>query len=159
MTKKELIHAIASHLQRELSAIEQAARAAHEAATHDESRAEDSHDTRGLEASYLAGAQAARAAEIQKQIQLIQQLPPKEFGPTDPIGLGACVELKQAGRSAHYFLVAQGGGMQIELSGKKLNLISAISPIGEELLGRKRGDSLEVESQAGLRAYEVVAVS
>jgi transcription elongation GreA/GreB family factor len=159
VTKKELIQAIVSHLQQELTQMETAARAAHEAATNPESQAEDSHDTRGIEASYLAGAQAKRAADIQKQIQLIQLLPTKTYTAQEPISLGACVELVQDGRKALYFLIPQGGGIQLPWGSQKLNLISSSSPLGEELLGRKQGDTIEVESQNGVREYEVTAVS
>ena len=60
--KQAIIDRLVEKLQSEAEALVRAAQAAHEAATHEESRAEDHHDTRGLEASYLAGAQAQRAA-------------------------------------------------------------------------------------------------
>ena len=56
--KQKLIEAILLELESELSVLADAAKAAHLAATHEESVAEDPHDTRGVEASYLAGAQA-----------------------------------------------------------------------------------------------------
>ena len=157
--KKQLIDAIIQHLQTEFSNIEKAARAAHEAATNPESQAEDSHDTRGIEASYLAGAQAKRAEDLQKQIQLIQLLPVKDFTDRDAIGLGACVELSQKGQISFCFLVPQGGGVQLVVAGKKLQLITPQSPMGEELLGRKKGDSVEVESKLGIREYQVVGLT
>src|SRR4051812_18493840 len=70
--KQELIQIIMAQLNSELELITQSAKAAHEAATHEESRAEDSHDTRGLEASYLAGAQMARAEALKKTIASYQ---------------------------------------------------------------------------------------
>ena len=158
MKKRELIQSIVQQLEMELAVLENAARAAHEAATHAESRAEDSHDTRGLEASYLAGAQAKRAAEIKRQIQLIQQLPVREFSATDAIGLGACVELQSKGKRSLFFLVPQGGGMQLPLGEQKVNLISSISPMGEELLGRKEGERIEVENPGGIREYIITAI-
>src|SRR5581483_11142644 len=60
MDKRRLVETVQQHLAEELATLMQAAKAAHEAATHEESKAEDQHDTRGLEASYLAGSGAAR---------------------------------------------------------------------------------------------------
>ena len=44
----------------ELEVIKKSAEIAHDDATHEESRAENKYDTRGLESSYLAGAQMER---------------------------------------------------------------------------------------------------
>ena len=55
MNKSKILAAILEKLQSEIDALVRAAKSAHEAATHEESRAEDHHDTRGLEASYSAG--------------------------------------------------------------------------------------------------------
>jgi transcription elongation GreA/GreB family factor len=159
LEKKQLIDEIVAHLNQELSVIQNAARAAHEAATHDESRPEDEHDTRGIEAAYLAGAQANRAAEIQKQIHLVQLLPVRSFEENDPIALGACIDLDQEGRKSTFFLVAQGGGISFTVNGKKIHLITPQSPIGESLLGKKKGDWIEVESQSGTREYQIVGIS
>ncbi|NBU22139.1 hypothetical protein EBS43_12140, partial [bacterium] len=60
--KSQILASIVQKLNHELQTIELSAQAALEAATHEESKAEDQHDTRGLEASYLARAQASRAA-------------------------------------------------------------------------------------------------
>src|ERR1700734_932463 len=93
--KTELITQIRLKLETELQSITLAAKAAHEAATHEESKAEDSHDTRGIESSYLAGAQAQRASEILQQIHGYKFMKLKEFSSKDPIAATALVELRQ----------------------------------------------------------------
>ena len=65
MKKQELISAFITQLERDLVTMKEAARNTLQAATHEESKAENEYDTRGLEASYLAGAQSKRAAEIE----------------------------------------------------------------------------------------------
>jgi hypothetical protein len=164
--KKEIIAEILSRLEQELEVIQRSAKAAHEAATHEESRAEDSHDTRGLESSYLAGAQAKKAAEIQQQILLYKFLEAKSFSAKDLIAPTAVVEVESAWKPAKksiYFIAPGGGGlaagMKIQYGSELLHVLTPVSPLGEELIGRKVGDMVEVEAQGGMREYEILAVS
>src|SRR3954471_18577763 len=118
MDKRQLVETIQAHLIDELAALVQAAKAAHEAATHEESKAEDSHDTRGLEASYLAGAQAQRAAELQSQITMWKFLPLREYGAEDLACPGALIELEHGKTRAFYFIAPRGGGLVMRLEGR-----------------------------------------
>ena len=68
MNKKQIIKSFEEQIAQALSVMTQAALHAHEAATHGESKAEDQYDTRGLEASYLAGAQSRRAMELEEAL-------------------------------------------------------------------------------------------
>jgi hypothetical protein len=163
--KKEIIAEILSRLEQELEVITRSAKAAHEAATHEESRAEDSHDTRGLESSYLAGAQAKKTAEIQQQILIYKFLEVKTFSPEDLIAPTAVVEIESAGKPVKksiYFIAPGGGslaaGMKIQYGSELLQILTPVSPLGEELIGRKVGDTVEVEAQGGMREYEILAV-
>src|SRR3954466_5889588 len=118
MDKRRLVETIKTHLAEELATLMQAAKAAHEAATNDESKAEDAHDTRGLEASYLAGAQAQRAAELQAQITMGKFLPLREYGPEDVACPAALVELEHGQTRAFYFIAPQGGGLITQMDGR-----------------------------------------
>jgi transcription elongation GreA/GreB family factor len=158
INKTQLIDEIRSRLEQEFEAITLAANAAHEAATHEESRAEDQHDTRGLESSYLAGAQAQRAAEIQQQIHLYKHLDVKSFSEKDPIASSAVVELESGGKKSLYFIGPLGGGMKLQFGNQLIQVITPRSPLGEELMGRKKGDSVEIEAQGGLREFEITTV-
>ena len=55
MNKSQLLKEIVAALGESLETLERAARASHNEATHESSRAESKYDTRGLEAAYLAG--------------------------------------------------------------------------------------------------------
>ncbi len=157
--KQELVRIISAQLASELEVITQSAKAAHEAATHEESIAEDSHDTRGLEASYLAGAQTARAEALKKTISTYQFMNMRDLQADDAIDLGALVELKSNGRKFYYFLVGQGGGLVVTFEGKTIQIVTSLAPLGEALLGKKVGDLVEVEVQGVQREYTVIAVS
>jgi len=157
--KSELIEHILAHLSQEVASLERSAQAAHEAATHEESKAEDHHDTRGLEASYLAGAQAARVAELQAIISNFQFSKPRNFSPSDPIAAGALVELDCEGKRTWVFLVVQGGGLTLKLGGSRIvQVITPQAPLGDALLGKRAGEAVEVEGQKQSREYEVVSV-
>lgn len=156
--KKVLIERILAKLGDELAAIEKSARAAHEAATHEESRAEDSHDTRGIEASYLAGAQAVRAAELQDLISIYKFLPLRDFKAGDPIAPSALIEVEIGGRTARYFFVGRGGGISVQFPGGPVQVITPQAPLGEGLQGRRVGELIEVEVQGALREYTVLSV-
>jgi transcription elongation GreA/GreB family factor len=157
MNKKELIHLLQVHLAQELAHLLDAARAAHEAAIHEESKPEDSHDTRSVEASYLAGAQAQRAAEIQQQITMYKFMPVRDYGKGDAICPGSLVELELKKTRAFYFIAPQGGGLVTTLDGKPVQVITPQSPMGEALLGKKVGDTVEVEIRDSTREYKIIS--
>lgn len=158
LAKRELLEAIVAELSRELDALTAAAKAAREAATHEESKPEDQYDTRGLEASYLAGAQAERAAQIQKMISQFRLMSPEEAPAGAPIALGSLVELVFSGRKSLYFLASQGGGVSVQVGGRTIQVLTPQAPLGEALLGRRSGDSVEVEVQGSEREYLIASV-
>jgi transcription elongation GreA/GreB family factor len=156
--KKELIRLIVKTLNQELESLASSAKAAHEAATHEESKAEDAHDTRGLEASYLAGAQMARIEALRKTISILQHSEFKDIQPGGAIESGALIELESGGKRSLCFLVSQGGGISLPFQGKSVQVITPQSPLGEALLGRSVGEEVEVEAQKGIREYEIIKV-
>src|SRR5438128_143839 len=97
LSKRHLLKRIIAALTRSLSVLERAARASHEEATHESSRAESKYDTRGLEAAYLAGGQARQTKEILDAIGRYGTLALKKFAPGAPIDLTALVELETDG--------------------------------------------------------------
>lgn len=86
MDKKKLVAAICTQLELDLETQKAAALATYEAATGEESKAENEYDTRGLEASYLAGAQAKRVGEIEELLTIYKFVELKKFTAKDVIG-------------------------------------------------------------------------
>ena len=152
MDKAALQRAIIQHLETEIANLNEAALAAHEAATHAESKAEDQYDTRGLEASYLAGAQAKRAGEIEQALVSVRSVEPRLWAPQEPIAIGALVEL-QAGeggaKRSYHFLAAHGGGLTVQFEGRDIQVLTPQSPVGAALMGEQKGAEIEVEIRAG----------
>lgn len=158
--KARVIQAVLDRLSTERETLIASARAAHEAATHSESAAEDQYDTRGLEASYLAGAQAQRVAELENRLQLFQSMKTSVSAlRCETVEIGALVTLELSGKPMHYFLVGEGGGLSVQVDGKTVNLITPQAPLAELLLGRQAGDEVDLEIQGQWREYQVLEVS
>jgi transcription elongation GreA/GreB family factor len=159
MDKRAVVQQIKAYLTEELEMHTQAAKAAHEAATHDESRAEDQYDTRGLEASYLAGAQAKRADEIRQLLLMYKYMPMRPFGPEDVVCAGALVELEFNKTRAYYYIAPQGGGLITRVDGQPVQVLTPNSPIGDAIAGHRVGDLIEVEVRDSVREYKIVSIS
>jgi transcription elongation GreA/GreB family factor len=158
MDKHSLIKKLEAQMVSDLQVLTQAALHAHEAATHSESRAEDQYDTRGLEASYLAGAQSKRALELEECLAIYRHIDVIEFGPTIPIAATAVVELESEGKRSYFLMMPKGGGMSAEFNGKMIHVVTPQSPMGSALLGRRAGDQIEVEIQRIVRDYDILRV-
>lgn len=158
MNKKELIAAFITRLEDDLEMMKAAARATYEAATHEESKAENEYDTRGLEASYLAGAQAKRAAEIDEALSLFRGLTFAEFTDDDPVSSTALVSLDLDGKKSLVLFMPKGGGLSAQLAGESVQIVTPSSSLGEALLGLKVGDVAEFEVGARTRECEVLGI-
>ena len=159
MNKASLIEQIIANLTESLFVLEKAARASHEEATHESSRAESKYDTRGLEAAYLAGGQARQAKEILDSIQAYGGLGTRDFAPGEPIDLTALVELDADGMPSTYFIGPKSGGLEITRQGKEITVITPQSPLGQTLLHRKAGQRWAAKLGGRTVKYQIVSVS
>ena len=159
MNKRALVQKILDHLSAELALYQKAARAAHAEATHEQSKAENKYDTRGLEASYLARGQSRQAAEIVQAIEQFKKLPLKNYSPNDAIDLGAIVELQGKAERSFYFIGPRAGGTEILHEKKEVLVITPPSPLGQQLVRKKQGDRLQIEIGGRQNVYSVVSVS
>ncbi len=159
MKKSALIKKIVAALTAEIELYAKSARAARAEATHEQSKAENKYDTRGLEASYLARGQSKQIMEIEGAIKEFESLPARDFGPAEPIDLGALVELETRGEKQLYFIGPRAGGTEVVYLKKTVLVITLQSPLGQQIAGKKQGDKLRMEI-GGLRdTYQVVSVS
>jgi len=86
--------------------------------------------------------------DLLKQVTLIEQTK----GSTGGVALGSRVTLKINGKEEVFMVV---GEWEADPAAKK---ISHESPLGKALLGKMKGDKVEVEAPAGKVMYTVVAV-
>jgi len=158
MNKRALIEKIVKQLTSDLEGYLRAARAAHAEATHEQSRAENKYDTRGLEASYLARGQSKQAAEIEAAIEAFGKLDGRAFAPGERVALGALVELEGAGERTIYFIGPKAGGTEVIHQKREVLVITPQSPLGEQLMGRKQGESLQMKIAGAMNKYLVTSV-
>jgi transcription elongation GreA/GreB family factor len=159
INKAEVLKQIVARLQDSLSLLEKAARASHEEATHESSRAESKYDTRGLEAAYLAGGQARQARDILDAIKVYAELPTRDFAKADTIDVSAMVTLDFDGTRSSYFIGPKSGGLEINYNGEEVVVITPQSPLGQNLMGRKLGERWTTKTGGSTIKYHVVSVS
>ena len=158
MNKQAVLEKILHQLRAELALFTTTARATHAEATHDENKAEDKYDTRGLEASYLAMGQLKQAEEAQLAVQTFEALTVRAFGAGDAISLGALVVIEGQGRNC-YFIGPRAGGTEVKLNGQTVLVITPQSPLGRQLMGRKQDDALQLDLGGRSSAARITSVA
>jgi len=160
MNKDALVTKIITSLEADYSLLLQAAKAAHDAATHEENIPDDKYETLALEASYVAQGQASRAQEIKRAVQAFRGLLLQVFSDETPIRMSALVELEDSdeGHLRTVFLGPAAGGLRLHFDGREIMVISLASPLGQELIGKECGDLVELKSGT-MREYEIISVS
>lgn len=154
--RAEVHQSILLQLEEELRFVEQASKAAHEAATSEESKPENEYDTRALEASYLAEAQAKRALELKRMIAGLRSMP--RTGKSNEIESGCVVELDAEGTSVFYVVLPFGAGLSATVNGKKVSVVTLESPLGQALAGKKLGDTFEFRRAGTAKEFAVLKV-
>jgi transcription elongation GreA/GreB family factor len=158
LNKRIIIKKILGKLADELEVYFRAAKFARAEATHEQNKAENKYDTRGLEASYLAHGQSKQAAELEAAIADFENLNARAFTKEEPIGVGALVELEVGGDTSFYFIGPRAGGTEVLHDRKEILVITPQSPLGTQLTGKKAGDQLELKFGGELRAAKLLSV-
>ena len=157
--KRELVDELLAKLEDELANMRRAAKDAREAATHEEAKPENDKDTRALEASYLAGAQAARVRDIEVAMKAIGSMPLLDLAGGKTIQSSAVVTLEDEDEERTTFFVAPfGGGITLSALGIAAQVVTPPSPRGQALLGRVEGDVIEVRGTRPGPARELTIV-
>lgn len=160
MDKKKLLEKLIEQLESKLQILIQSAHDARDAATHEDSKAENKYDTRGLEASYLAGAQAKRAGELQVTIDVLTKLELQSFSDDSQIDLTSLIKTEVNGEDVRWlFLLPKAGGEKFEYSGEIIQTITSHSPLGSLLLNKSVGDVVELTINKTISEYEVLSLS
>jgi len=144
MTKEFLRQQILTQLRADLTLQTSAAQLARDEAIDEESRPENKYDTHSQEAAYLAEGQARLAAEITESIAIMQSMELPDFTADAAIAVGALVEVGNSKRNDWYLIAPRAGGMELKTpDGREVLLITPSSPLGRQLMGRRRGDQVQ----------------
>ena len=159
MDKLLLQQQVLKRLAEDLLQAEQAVRAAHETATHEENIAENKYDTLGLEAAYLATGQVRRAEAIRKALANWRQLRPRPYDVRKGIQLGALVYMVDSDdKQQHLFLGPDGGSMKLVSGTQLVQVISSEAPLGRAMLGKCEGDEVSIQVALIRQQFEVLRV-
>lgn len=158
MNKPALLKKFIAELEKKIALYVGAASAAHAEATHEESRAEDKYDTRGLEASYLAAGQSRQMAETAAALQQFVALKMRKFSANDAIDLTAVVEVESKAETTVYFIGPAAGGTEVVHEKKNVMVITPQSPLGQQLAGKKQGDRLKMKVGRFVDDYHIARV-
>ncbi len=154
MKKTTINQALIAELEDDLRRLRAANEEASAGATHSESRAETKWDTCGLEASYLARGHAQQFKALAASVHELRAFVAPSFS-DQPIDVGALVEVAQGGENMLFYLLSSGGGVELNIEGREVTVITPESPVGAALLGKRAGESYSF--RAGLSGT-VVAV-
>lgn len=155
--KKQILDELISRARVELAGLEESAKSNRDFATDPEFKAESKYDTRGLEASYLASAEAKRVEELKLEIQILEEVDVDQSKKLGEISIGALVELEHGNQKRKYFLIPTAGGTIVKVDDEAVLVVSVFSPIGDALLGLKSGDDFEVETPKETRNYQILS--
>ena len=132
-----------------------AAKSAHEASIHEENIPDNKYDTLSLEASYVAQGQANRAQELKRALYAYQNLTLRQFPEQAPIRLSALVTLEsEDGETRTLFIGPLEGGLKLSVEELEIVVITAASPLGNDLLGKRTGDTVTI----GKKDFEIIRV-
>jgi len=158
VNKRAILKKIIAKLTGELEVYFRAAQYARAEATHEQNKAENKYDTRGLEASYLARGQSKQAAELEAAIVEFEKLTVRPSAADEAIGLGALVEIEHGGEKSYYFLGPRAGGTEVIHDHKEILVITPQSPLGEQLMGKKAGDTPQLNFGGAKQIARVIRV-
>ncbi len=158
MNKRTLIKKIVTKLVGELEVYVRAAHASRAEATHEQNKAENKYDTRGLEASYLARGQSKQIAELETSIDTYQKIPVRKFAPGEPIDVGAIVEVSIGGNENVYFIGPRAGGTEVVHERKEVLVLTPQSPLGSQLIGKKEGTVVPLVVGGSKNDYRILKV-
>ena len=127
-----------------------------EGATHEESRAENDKDTRGLETTYLARGLAKRVVELRQAKSAILTM---QMAPSTRAEVGALVTVEDDDDEElrTFFLAPAGGGMTVDVDGP-VSIITPQSPLARGLVGREVGDDVVLKTPKGKSEVTIIAI-
>ena len=148
--KKAVLSLFQKTLSDKIKALSEEALSQKDAATNEESKAENKYDTRGLEASYIAQAYATRIKEMQEGLYFLNKTEVSPFN--KKIKVGDIVEIfdieKNTAKDGNqYFVILPTGGIEIVYNGVQVRSLSLTSPLGSKLLGLEDGVDLKLNKK------------
>jgi len=136
-----------------LEAVQRAAAETHANSTSEESKAEGKYDTRGVEASYLAGAQAEQLSILEESVAKLDNLSIEDE--PDTVLTGSLIVISSDSEELNFMILPAGGGLSIEHDNQTTLIITPTSPLGIAMLGQEFGAEIDIEGHTGSYISEI----
>lgn len=143
VTKADLVADLIQKLEMQITTLKSALKDSSESASGDETKSEGKYDTRAIEASYLAQAQAEQVDLAEESLGKLKRFEVPDYQYDDQIGPGALVEVDQEGEICFYFLAPTGGGLTSEFLGCEVTVITPESALYQKINEQKIGARLD----------------
>ena len=157
--KQKILNHLIDKVKNDIALAEEASGSTTDYVREGDVKSEGKYDTRAIEAGYLAGAQQRRVEELKLELQLLEEIPAREFSNDEEVSIGALVDIKFNNQIRKYFVAPTAGGTMINIDGETVLVISTFSPIGDAVFGTKVGEEFELETPQGTRVYEVMSLA
>ncbi len=154
MDKSKILDELTKNVTVELNQLKASYEATKELVQKGDIKSEGKYDTRATEANYLADGQRHRIAELEQELQLLEEIDIKTTH--ENVSIGSLVEIDLNGTQRKYFIAPTAGGTMVNLNGEVILVISVFSPIGDAVLGLAKEDVFEVEIKGDTREYQVI---
>jgi transcription elongation GreA/GreB family factor len=161
MDKQELLSQVMSKLETGLKLAQRTALDSRDAAANLATAQEKKDDSRtGLEFGALATGHEQRARKFAEELEQLQRVRLRPFGKRDAVDMGAVVEVEDGEEGRTFFVLPVGAGTELTGPGGDglLTVVSAASPMGRAVIGKRSGDAVEVTVQGELREWTITYV-
>ena len=162
MDKRVLIDQLAAHIRQAAAVAQRAGEDAATIARDGATAAEKREDGRvALEFQSLAKGQSRRADRARADLAALESFRPPALPRDARIIVGAVVEVEDGEEGRTLFLAPVGAGVELTGPGGDgfLSVVTPASPIGRAVLGRRVGDSIEVDVRGEPREWRITYVS
>lgn len=167
LDKRTLIDQLLKQLRHADAVTQQAAADSRDAAANLATESEKKEDGRAaIEFGSLATGQAHRSRQLQAAVSALMQLKDDEvprYSRRTPVGLGALVDVAVEdedgeGGERTFFVLPAGAGSELTGPGGDgyLSVITPVSPVGRALMGKRVGETVEVQIQGEARVWTIL---
>jgi transcription elongation GreA/GreB family factor len=163
MNKRGLVSQLESKIRDIACVAERAAVAAAEVAREGATPHEKREDSRvALEYGGLARGQGRRFVRAKAELDILETFRPTPLPVGGRVAVGALVEIEDedSGEGRTLFLAPVGAGVELTTpeGDGYLSVVTPASPIGRAILGRRRGDVIEITVEGETRYWKLTWV-
>lgn len=162
MNKRSLVEQLAVRIRQAAAVAQRAGEEAASEARDGATPAEKREDARvALEQQSLAKGQMQRADKARAELAALEAFRPSGLAPGAKICVGALVEVEDGEEGRTFFLAPVGAGVELTGDGGDgfLSVVTPASPVGRAVLGRRVGDTVEVDVRGDVREWRITYVA